>query len=151
MFLRLFFFLSPFSGVHWVCTAPVGCYPNGTSTVMPWVTGDDAWTIAGVFVGLSLILTTHQIYKHLKHYYCPSQQIWIVRILFMVPIYALSSWLSLKFFHLAIYFDTIRNIYEGRSLWLIELTRISLCYLQLFIVMLRVSWWRVSDYDCDAR
>ncbi len=79
----------------------------------PWVTSDAAWTSAGVFAGLSIGLTSHHIYKHLKHYNCPQQQKWTVRVLFMVPIYALASWLSLRFFHAAIYFDTIRNVYEG--------------------------------------
>ena len=80
---------------------------------MPWVLSDDSCIIAGIFVLLSVAITLRQIYQHLKHYYCPSQQKWIVRILFMVPIYALSSWLSLKFHNHAIYFDTIRNVYEG--------------------------------------
>lgn len=81
--------------------------------MVPWVASDHAWTIAGVFAGLSLGLTSHQIYKHLRHYNCPQQQKWIVRILFMVPIYAFASWMSLRFVHLSIYFDTVRNIYEG--------------------------------------
>ena len=82
-------------------------------SIMPWVLSDDSCIIAGIFVLLSVAITLRQIYQHLKHYYCPSQQKWIVRILFMVPIYALSSWLSLKFHNHAIYFDTIRNVYEG--------------------------------------
>jgi hypothetical protein len=80
-----------------------------------WVTGTTAWGIAGAFVWMSLLLTVKQIYDHLRHYHCPSQQIWICRILFMVPIYSFSSWLSLRFFHNAIYFDTVRNCYEGRG------------------------------------
>jgi hypothetical protein len=81
----------------------------------PWVTSDAAWTVAGVFAYLSIGLTSFQIYKHLKHYNCPPQQKWIVRILFMAPIYAFASWMSLKFVHLAIYFDTVRNVYEGEN------------------------------------
>lgn len=79
----------------------------------PWVTTDAAWATSGVFAWLSVLFTGHQIYQHLKHYSCPSQQKWIVRILFMVPIYAIASWLGLKFFHLSIYFDTVRDVYEG--------------------------------------
>ena len=57
-----------------------------------------------------------QIYKHLKFYTVPAEQRWIVRILFFVPIYSFDSWLSLMLFQtndLYIYFDTIRNCYEG--------------------------------------
>ena len=32
----------------------------------------------------------------------------------MVPIYCLCSWISLKFFKLSIYFDTVRDCYEGQ-------------------------------------
>lgn len=31
----------------------------------------------------------------------------------MVPIYSLSSWFGLRYYHLSIYFDTVRNVYEG--------------------------------------
>ena len=79
----------------------------------PWVTTDAAWATAGVFAWFSFVLTCFHIYRHLQHWSWPSQQKWIVRILFMVPIYALASWLSLRFFHLSIYFDTVRDVYEG--------------------------------------
>jgi len=42
-----------------------------------------------------------------------------VRILFIVPIYAFDSWLSLMFFsnnNYYIYFNTVRDCYEGESL-----------------------------------
>ena len=56
-----------------------------------------------------------QIYQHLKYYTNPSEQRWIVRILFIVPIYAFDSWLSLLFFEQSyyVYFDSIRDCYEG--------------------------------------
>jgi len=88
---------------------------EGNRTTL-WVTSDPAWAISGSFAWLSVVLTTHQIIQHLKYYTQPNQQKWIVRILFMVPIYSLSSWLSLRYYHLSIYFDTIRNIYEGACL-----------------------------------
>ena len=54
---------------------------------------------------------------HLRHYTCPGEQRWIVRILFIVPIYAFDSWISLLFFsqdHYYVYFDSVRDIYEGK-------------------------------------
>ena len=63
-----------------------------------------------------------QIYQHLKFYTNPNEQRWIVRILFIVPIYAFDSWLSLLFFEQSyyVYFDSVRDCYEG-SLNIIKL------------------------------
>ncbi|KAL3935968.1 MAG: hypothetical protein SGARI_002754 [Bacillariaceae sp.] len=43
----------------------------------------------------------------------PGVQKYVVRILFMVPVYAIQSWLSLRFHHARIYIDTIRDLYEA--------------------------------------
>lgn len=60
-----------------------------------------------------------QIYMHLRYYSSPKEQRHIVRILFIVPIYAFDSWLSLLFFtndQYYVYFDTVRDCYEGKIL-----------------------------------
>uniref|UniRef100_A0A0K0D628 Transmembrane protein 184B n=1 Tax=Angiostrongylus cantonensis TaxID=6313 RepID=A0A0K0D628_ANGCA len=64
-----------------------------------------------------------QIYQHLRWYSCPTEQRWIVRILFIVPIYAFDSWLSLIFFsdNVYIYFNSIRDSFVIYSF-------LSLCY-----------------------
>ena len=38
-------------------------------------------------------LTCHQIYLHVKFYTTPKEQTWIIRVLFIVPVYSLCSWL----------------------------------------------------------
>lgn len=53
--------------------------------------------------------TATQIYKHLKYYTEPVFQRYIIRIVVMVPIYAMLSFLSLVFRKASIYFDTIRD------------------------------------------
>jgi hypothetical protein len=56
---------------------------------------------------------------HLRYYSSPNEQRHIVRILFIVPIYAFDSWLSLLFFtneEYYVYFDTVRDCYEGENL-----------------------------------
>jgi len=61
-----------------------------------------------------------QIYLQLRYYTCPNEQRWIVRILFIVPIYSFDSWLSLLFFSnesYYVYFNTVRDCYEGESKW----------------------------------
>lgn len=39
----------------------------------------------------------------------PPAQRYIIRLIFMVPVYATGSWFSLKYRDAAIYFDTIRD------------------------------------------
>lgn len=71
-------------------------------------------------------LSKLQIYQHLRFYSCPAEQRWIVRILFIVPIYAFDSWLSLIFFsdNVYIYFNSIRDCYEAFVIY----SFLSLCY-----------------------
>jgi len=72
--------------------------------------------ISGLFTWAAILVTCHQIYKHLKFYTIPDEQRYIVRILFIVPIYSFDSWLSLMLFNKNdryIYVDTVRNCYEA--------------------------------------
>lgn len=72
--------------------------------------------ISGLFTWAAILITCHQIYKHLKFYTIPDEQRWIIRILFIVPIYGFDSWLSLMLFNKNdryIYVDTVRNCYEA--------------------------------------
>ena len=89
---------------------PVPFYTNGNIT---FKAHDVGWIICGFF---SLIATTASfwlVWKHLTYYTCPQQQRHIVRMLFMVPIYAIVSTLSYVFYHEAIYYQTIRDCYEA--------------------------------------
>ncbi|KAK2577028.1 hypothetical protein KPH14_011988 [Odynerus spinipes] len=86
-----------------------------------------AQSIAGAFVCLALFLTCQQIYQHLRWYTNPTEQRWIVRILFIVPIYATYSWVSLLFFNSEsyyVYFFTVRDCYEAFVIY----NFLSLCY-----------------------
>ncbi|XP_029446024.1 transmembrane protein 184B isoform X1 [Rhinatrema bivittatum] len=86
-----------------------------------------AQAISGFFVWTALLITCHQIYMHLRCYSCPNEQRYIVRILFIVPIYAFDSWLSLLFFtndQYYVYFDTVRDCYEAFVIY----NFLSLCY-----------------------
>ena len=49
----------------------------------------------------------------MENYRMPRLQRHVIRILFMVPIYAVDCWLALRFKELTIYFDTIRECYEA--------------------------------------
>ncbi|KAF5897276.1 transmembrane protein, partial [Clarias magur] len=72
-----------------------------------------AWFIAGVFVFLTIPISLWGILQHLVHYTQPELQKPIIRILWMVPIYSLDSWIALKYPSIAIYVDTCRECYEA--------------------------------------
>lgn len=72
--------------------------------------------LTGIFVWSALLLTCHQIYTHLRSYTVPNEQRYIIRILFIVPVYAFDSWLSLLFIsndQYYVYFDSVRDCYEA--------------------------------------
>uniref|UniRef100_A0A915HP18 Transmembrane protein 184A n=1 Tax=Romanomermis culicivorax TaxID=13658 RepID=A0A915HP18_ROMCU len=79
-----------------------------------------------IFLRPLLLFFLFEIYQHLRWYTCPAEQRWIVRILFIVPIYSFDSWLSLLFFtnDVYIYFNSIRDIYEAFVIY----SFLSLCY-----------------------
>ncbi|CAF4557642.1 unnamed protein product [Rotaria sp. Silwood1] len=83
--------------------------------------------IAGAFTWAAILITGYHIYLHLRHYNVPSEQKWIVRLLFIVPIYSFVSWLSLILFtndSYYVYFHAIRDCYEAFVIY----SFLSLCY-----------------------
>jgi len=83
--------------------------------------------ITGFFAWAALIITVHHIYLHLQNYNVKNEQKWIVRLLFIVPIYAFDSWLSLLFFNndfYYVYFNSIRDCFEAFVIYCF----LSLCY-----------------------
>lgn len=85
-----------------------------------------AQLLASLFVWSAMLITCHHIYMHLKFSTMPSEQRYIVRILFIVPIFGFDSWLSLLSFEhdIYVYFDSIRDWYEAFVIY----NFISLCY-----------------------
>lgn len=86
-----------------------------------------AWWSGGALAVMAVILSTFQIFLHLKHFHSPGTQLYIVRIILMVPIYAIDSWLSLRFHEASIYLDSIRNCYEAYVIW--SFVRLMMSYL----------------------
>ncbi|XP_009945397.1 PREDICTED: transmembrane protein 184A, partial [Leptosomus discolor] len=92
-----------------------------------FLTTTAAQVISGIFVWSALIVTFHQIYTHLKNYTVPKEQRYIIRILFIVPIYAFDSWLSLLLLgshQYYVYFDSVRDCYEAFVIY----SFLSLCF-----------------------
>jgi len=73
---------------------------------------------SGFFTLLAIAFSSHQLYRHLKFYTRPAHQRCIVRILFMVPLYALLSLLSLIFSDYQTYIAIIRDSYEAYALYM---------------------------------
>lgn len=72
-----------------------------------------AYNSAFVMTVGTVILSLRLVYLHLTHWYMPEVQKYVVRILWMVPLYSIHSSLSLRFHESRIYIDTIRDFYEG--------------------------------------
>ncbi|CAM9251096.1 unnamed protein product [Discosporangium mesarthrocarpum] len=72
-----------------------------------------AWFSGGACVLLCFPITMREIYMHLSHWQMPHVQRYVVRILWMVPIYAVESWLALRFKEMSFYISTLRECYEA--------------------------------------
>uniref|UniRef100_A0A7S0MZZ2 Uncharacterized protein n=1 Tax=Cryptomonas curvata TaxID=233186 RepID=A0A7S0MZZ2_9CRYP len=71
-----------------------------------------AWVIGAIFVGLAVPLSLQDIHYHVLHYVSPLQRHYI-RILWMVPLYSVESWLALRFNEQKMYLETLREMYES--------------------------------------
>ncbi|KAM0860483.1 hypothetical protein ACQ4PT_046508 [Festuca glaucescens] len=73
-----------------------------------------AYTAAALLcAAAATVIALGHIYRHLLHYAEPIFQRFIVRIIFMVPVYAVMSFISLILPDNAIYFTSIREMYDA--------------------------------------
>jgi len=112
-------------GQTWIAQTCEGPHHEFNSSFLQHASGKG---IAGACVWAAIFITCHQIYQYLRYYTNPAEQRWIVRILFIVPIYAFESWLSLMFFGgdnaYYVYFNAIRDCYEAFVIY----NFLALCY-----------------------
>lgn len=87
--------------------------PGGTGTKL----GKFFIIFSGVCAIVAALLSVVSIWFQLKNYRKPLLQRYVVRILLMVPIYAITSWLSLKSSAAAFFLDPIRDIYEAFTIY----------------------------------
>ncbi|KAK6152032.1 hypothetical protein DH2020_014667 [Rehmannia glutinosa] len=76
-----------------------------------------AFIVAGCFVFVALSLSLLLTFQHLRWYTNPSEQKWIVAVIFMVPVYSTESILSLWNAKLSLACDILRNCYEALALY----------------------------------
>lgn len=69
--------------------------------------------VAGFSSFFGTLVSLISIWLHLKNYTRPRWQRCVVRILWMCPVYAITSWLSLISLEAAYYLDTVRDVYEA--------------------------------------
>lgn len=86
---------------------------TGTGTQL----GHAATVVAGVCSLIATLLALISIWLQTKNYRKPLLQRYVVRILLMVPIYAISSWVSLMSITAAMYVDPIRDVYEAFTIY----------------------------------
>ncbi|KAF2862450.1 DUF300-domain-containing protein [Piedraia hortae CBS 480.64] len=72
--------------------------------------------INAVFGLVAVVIALALIVGHATHYSRPWEQRHIIRILFMIPIYATVSFLSFVFYRKAVYWDVLGNCYEAIAL-----------------------------------
>lgn len=73
--------------------------------------------VAGVFSLAASLLSVVSIWFQLKNYRKPLLQRYVVRILLMVPIYSISSWVSMVSLKAAAFLDPVRDIYEAFTIY----------------------------------
>ncbi|CAG9832308.1 unnamed protein product [Diabrotica balteata] len=74
---------------------------------------DQEILIGGIFVWVAIPLSFWEIIQHVIHYVQPRLQKHVIRILWMVPIYAINAWLGLIYPEQSVYVDSIRECYEA--------------------------------------
>ncbi|KLU82535.1 hypothetical protein MAPG_01607 [Magnaporthiopsis poae ATCC 64411] len=74
---------------------------------------DLALIISAASTLVAVTMSLWLVFMHATHYTKPREQRHIIRILFMVPIYATSSLLSLRYTWHAIYFQVMSDCYEA--------------------------------------
>lgn len=73
--------------------------------------------IATIAVFASIVISGITIMRHLLNYTDPTQQLYIVRILLMIPAYAIQTWLSMKYPSRYLWYNAGRDIYEAYVLY----------------------------------
>ena len=69
--------------------------------------------MAFLFVCLAVPLTLWDVAMHFTHWNAPELQRYVVRILWMVPVYSVNAWFALRYEACSLYLDTLRECYEA--------------------------------------
>jgi Organic solute transporter Ostalpha len=90
------------------------CVPTQTQEfLMLRMEIDVLWNSSFYLMLLTVLISLHLILSHLLNFSSQVVQRKIIAILWMCPIYSITSWLSLRFVQYGIYFDMLRDCYES--------------------------------------
>jgi len=73
--------------------------------------------VAFVFCAVSIICSSIHVLRHLFNYSMPGIQIYVIRILFICPIYAITSCVAIVLGENGLYAETVRDVYEAFVLY----------------------------------
>lgn len=80
---------------------------------MGWEDSTSVLVVGGLAAGFAILFSLWHVYQHLMHYTEPVFQRYIIRIIFTVPVYAVTSLCSLLDSENAVYYTTVRDVYEA--------------------------------------
>lgn len=93
---------------------------NGTIPSEDWGSGGSGVSlgpkvvnICGGFALAATLVSLLAMLSHLKNYTKPTLQRFVIRIKWMIPVFSISTWISLVSLDLAFYVDAIRDVYEA--------------------------------------
>ncbi|EKG21747.1 hypothetical protein MPH_00918 [Macrophomina phaseolina MS6] len=69
--------------------------------------------LAFLFTWLACLVSFYLSLRHATNYTRPNEQKHILRILFMVPVFSVTAFLSIKFYELHVYLETAHQFYEA--------------------------------------
>lgn len=105
--LRVFLVLIVIGAVLGIVVYSVYLYRQGhTKHVIGWMS-------SGGFVLLTIPISIKLIMQHLTNWQAPRIQKFVVRIIWMVPLYSIESWIALRYRSLTLYMETLRECYEA--------------------------------------
>jgi len=99
---------------HDVCHPPSASLPSDTLGYSLYMF---AWILTIMFTIYASYLAVTHIVSHLKYYYAPQYQRFIVRIILLIPIYSVVSSIEFRFVNGSVYWDVVRDCYEGFVLY----------------------------------
>ncbi|KAI8843109.1 organic solute transporter Ostalpha-domain-containing protein, partial [Chytridium lagenaria] len=75
------------------------------------------WVLSGFFALFAVTTSTTLMTLHLRHWTRPQVQRHILRILFIVPSYAICAFVAYKYSWLAVFVNVYRDCYEGFTVY----------------------------------
>jgi hypothetical protein len=80
---------------------------------LEFANSQEARIISFAFSSFASLVSFYNVYRHLRNYTHPSLQMYMVRIIVIVPVYAIASCLSLRFQGYSLWFEVVRDVYES--------------------------------------